>query len=101
MELVATYQKTVKQALREVSDALIGHRKAFELRQELTQLVASTEDATRLSDMRYRGGVSSYLEVLTSQTSFLNAELTLAQARLGELDSIVQLYAALGGGWQQ
>ena len=100
-ELVATYQKTVTEALREVSDALIGHRKAYELRQELTELVASTQDAVRLSDIRYRGGFSSYLEVLTSQTSLLNAELTLAQARLGELLSIVQLYAALGGGWQQ
>lgn len=101
LELIATYEKTVRQALREVSDALVGHQKAYELRGELAQLVAATEDAARLSDMRYRGGVSSYLEVLTSQTSFLNAELTQAQARLGELLSLVQLYAALGGGWQQ
>jgi multidrug efflux system outer membrane protein len=101
LELVFVYLKTVQQGFREVSDALVGHRKAFELRQQLTQLVSSTEDAARLSDLRYRGGVTSYLEVLTSQTSFLNAELTLAQARLGELLSLVQLYAALGGGWEQ
>ena len=101
LELVFVYLKTVQQGFREVSDALVGHRKAFELRQQLTQLVSSTEDAARLSDLRYRGGVASYLEVLTSQTSFLNAELTLAQARLGELLSLVQLYAALGGGWEQ
>ena len=100
LELVFVYLKTVQQGFREVSDAL-GHRNAFELRQQLTQLVSSTEDAARLSDLRYRGGVASYLEVLTSQTSFLNAELTLAQARLGELLSLVQLYAALGGGWEQ
>ena len=81
LELVFVYLKTVQQGFREVSDALVGHRKAFELRQQLTQLVSSTEDAARLSDLRYRGGVASYLEVLTSQTSFLNAELTLAQAR--------------------
>jgi multidrug efflux system outer membrane protein len=91
----------VQQGFREVSDALVGHRKARELRQQLTQLVSSTEDAARLADLRYRGGVASYLEVLTSQTSFLNAELTLAQARLGELLALVQLYAALGGGWEQ
>ena len=90
LELVFVYLKTVQQGFREVSDALVGHRKAFELRQQLTQLVSSTEDAARLSDLRYRGGVASYLEVLTSQTSFLNAELTLAQARLGELLSLVQ-----------
>jgi multidrug efflux system outer membrane protein len=101
LELVFAYLKSVQQGFREVSDALVGHRKAFELRQQLTQLVSSTEDAARLSDLRYRGGVASYLEVLTSQTSFLNAELTLAQARLGELLSLVQLYAALGGGWEQ
>jgi outer membrane protein, multidrug efflux system len=101
LELVFAYLKTVQQGFREVSDALVGHRKAFELRQQLTQLVSSTEDAARLSDLRYRGGVASYLEVLTSQTSFLNAELTLAQARLGELLALVQLYAALGGGWEQ
>jgi multidrug efflux system outer membrane protein len=62
--------------------------------------VASTQDAARLSDIRYRGGVASYLEVLTSQTSLFNAELELAQARLNELLALVQLYAALGGGWQ-
>ena len=100
LELVYAYQRTVLQAFREVSDALVGHQKARELREQLTQLVASTQDAARLSDIRYRGGVSSYLEVLTSQTSFFNAELTLAQARLGELLSLVQLYAALGGGWE-
>jgi len=100
LELVYAYQRTVLQAFREVSDALVGHQKARELREQLTQLVASTQDAARLSDIRYRGGVSSYLEVLTSQTSFFNAELTLAQERLGELLSLVQLYAALGGGWE-
>jgi multidrug efflux system outer membrane protein len=100
LELVYTYQRTVQQAFLEVSDALVGHQKAHELRLQLVQLVASTEDAARLSDIRYRGGVASYLEVLTSQTSFFNAELELAQARLNELLTLVQLYSALGGGWQ-
>ena len=101
LELVYTYRQTIQQAFREVSDALTGYQKTRQLRQQLTQLVASTQDAARLSDIRYRGGVSSYLEVLTSQASYFDAELNLAQARLDELLSLVQLYAALGGGWEQ
>lgn len=101
LELVYAYRQTVQRAFREVSDGLVGYRKTRELRQQLAQLVASTQDAARLSDLRYRGGVASYLEVLTSQTSFFNAELELARARLNELLSLVQLYAALGGGWQR
>jgi multidrug efflux system outer membrane protein len=64
-------------------------------------LAASAQDAARLSDLRYRGGFTSYLEVLTSETNFFSAELGLAQARLNELLALVQLYVALGGGWQQ
>lgn len=101
LELIYTYRQTIQQAFREVSDALVGYQKDRQLRQQLTQLVASTQDAARLSDIRYRGGVASYLEVLTSQASYFDAELNLAQARLDELLSLVQLYAALGGGWEQ
>jgi outer membrane protein, multidrug efflux system len=99
LELVYTYQKTVVQAFREVSDALVAHEKALVFRRQLAELVTATGDAARLSDTRYRGGVASYLEVLTSQTNFFEAELELARARLQELLSLVQLYAALGGGW--
>jgi multidrug efflux system outer membrane protein len=98
-ELIYTYRQTVLQAFREVSDALVAYEKAHVLRGQLAQLVTATGDAARLSDIRYRGGVSSYLEVLTSQTSLFNSELTQAQARLGELLALVQLYTALGGGW--
>jgi len=100
LELVYTYQQTVKQAFREVSDGLVAYQKTRELRGQLTALVAATQDAARLSDIRYRGGVASYLEVLTSQTNSFNAELELARGRLNELLALVQLYAALGGGWQ-
>ncbi|PYX38929.1 MAG: transporter [Acidobacteria bacterium] len=61
----------------------------------------SAQDATRLSDMRYRGGVTSYLEVLDSDTRYFDAQLGLAQAQLNERLALVQLYSALGGGWQQ
>jgi len=101
LELVYTYQQTIQQAFREVSDALTGYQKTRLLRQQLTQLVATTQDAARLSNIRYTGGAASYLEVLTSQASYFDSELKLAQARLTEINSLVQLYAALGGGWEQ
>ncbi len=101
LELVYTYQQTIQQAFREVSDALTAYQRTRQLRRQLTQLVATTQDAARLSDIRYRGGAASYLEVLTSQASYFDSELKLAQARLNELVALVQLYAALGGGWQQ
>ena len=63
-------------------------------------LAASTQDAARLSDLRYRGGATSRLDVLISLTNDFSAELGLAQARLNELLAMVQLYSALGGGWQ-
>ena len=100
-ELVFVYRRTILQAFGEVSDALIAYQKSRELRVQLERLVASTGDAAQLSDVRYRGGVANYLEVLTNQTNYFNAQLRLAQARLGELLSLVQLYAALGGGWEQ
>ena len=64
-------------------------------------LTNSAQDAAHLSDIRYQGGATSYLEVLTNQTNYFSAELNLAQARLNELLALVGLYKALGGGWQQ
>jgi multidrug efflux system outer membrane protein len=100
-ELVNTYRRTVQQSFHEISNALVGYRETRELRERRALLVASAQDAARLSDPRYRGGFTSYLEVLTSETNFFSAELGLAQARLNELLALVQLYVALGGGWQQ
>ena len=59
------------------------------------------EESVRLSIIRYQGGTTNYLEVLDGQRSLFSAELTLAQARGNEYQSLVQLYRALGGGWQQ
>jgi multidrug efflux system outer membrane protein len=100
-EAVLFYQQTIQQAFREVSDALIAYRKDQEFRQQQEQLTGSAEDAAHLSDIRYKGGATSYLEVLTNQTNYFSAELNLAQARLNELLALVQLYKALGGGWQE
>jgi outer membrane protein, multidrug efflux system len=94
------YQQTILQAFREVSDALVEHRKRGEFRTQQQLLVASLRDAARLADIRYRGGVSSYLEVLDTERQLFEAELALAQAQRDELLAVVRLYRALGGGWQ-
>jgi multidrug efflux system outer membrane protein len=100
-EVTLVYQRTVEKAFREVSDALVAYRKSQEVTIQQQQLTNAAEDATRLSNMRYRGGASSYLEVLDSDTRFFAAQLALAQAQLRELESFVQIYRSLGGGWQQ
>jgi multidrug efflux system outer membrane protein len=100
-EAVLNYQQTIQHAFSEVSDALIAYSKDQEFRKQEELLTNSAEDANRLSDVRYRGGAASYLEVLDSNTRYFAAELTLAQAQLRELLDYVELYRALGGGWQQ
>ena len=99
-EAAAVYQRTVQHAFRDVSDALVGYQKSREVRVEQQQLATAAEDATRLSNMRYRGGAASYLEVLDSETRVFAAQLALAQSQLRELQSLVQIYRSLGGGWQ-
>ncbi len=94
------YQQTIQEAFREVSDALIAYAKDQEFRKQQELLTNSAQDASRLSDLRYRGGTSSYLEVIDADTRYYSAELTLSQARLNEMIDYVQLYRALGGGWQ-
>ena len=99
-EATLVYQQTVQQAFRDVSDALVGYRKSQEFRVQQEQLTHSAEEATKLSNMRYKGGATSYLEVLDSDTRYFAAQLTLAQADLNELQAFVGLYSALGGGWE-
>jgi multidrug efflux system outer membrane protein len=95
------YQQSIQEAFRSVSDALVAYRKTREFHAQQELLFQSAQDAARLSHMRYTGGATGYLEVLTNETNAFSAELGLAQARLNELLALVQLYEALGGGWQQ
>ncbi|MBF0571085.1 MAG: efflux transporter outer membrane subunit [Candidatus Omnitrophica bacterium] len=99
-EALHFYQKTIQQAFREVSDSLIAYRKDQEFRTQQELLTQAASDALRLSELRYKGGSSSYLEVLDSNTRYFSAQLGLAQARLSELRALVDLYKVLGGGWQ-
>jgi multidrug efflux system outer membrane protein len=99
-ELVVNYQKTIAGALRDVSNALIASNKQRATRVEQEKLVAAAQDASRLARMRYQGGATGYLEVLTVDTNLYSAQLNLATAQGNEALTLVQLYAALGGGWQ-
>lgn len=99
-EMLLNYQKTIKQAFRDVSDALITLRKQRDYREQQEKLVTSAEDAVRLARLRYQGGSTSYLEVLTTDSNLFAAQLNLVVAQQNEELSLVQLYSALGGGWQ-
>jgi multidrug efflux system outer membrane protein len=100
-QALTAYKQAIQRAFGDVSDALIGYQELREVRVQQQQVVADLAESVRLSVMRYRGGTTTYLEVLDGQRSLFSAELTLAQARGNEYQSLVQLYRALGGGWQQ
>jgi NodT family efflux transporter outer membrane factor (OMF) lipoprotein len=94
------YEKTIQTAFSEVSNALIAHQRVRESRVQQELLVAALQDRTRLAYVRYRGGVDTLLNALDADRDLFQAELTLSQTRSDELVSVVQLYKALGGGWQ-
>ena len=100
-QALIVYQQTIQRAFGDVSDALIGYQKLHQVRVRTENTVADLQESVRLSIMRYRGGTTTYLEVLDGQRSLYSEELTLAEARGNEYQSLVQLYRALGGGWQQ
>ncbi len=100
-QALLTYQETIQQAFRQISDALISFTKSREFREHQDALTTAAQGAANLSEVRYRGGAASYLEVLTNETNYFAAQLNLARARLNERLALVQVYNALGGGWQQ
>jgi multidrug efflux system outer membrane protein len=97
---IATYQQTIQTAFSDVSNALIQYHRVREVRTQQELLVASLRDASRLAHLRYEGGVDTLLNALFADTALFSAELSLAQTRRDELISLVQLYKALGSGWQ-
>jgi multidrug efflux system outer membrane protein len=99
-EALLDYQKTIYAALRDVSDALIDHDRTRDQRAEEEKLVNALSETVRVATMRYQGGLDSYLQVLDAQRDLFQGQLTLSQLRLQEVLSVVQLYRALGGGWQ-
>ncbi|MGH9446790.1 MAG: efflux transporter outer membrane subunit [Terriglobia bacterium] len=99
-QALISYKQTIQQAFGDVSDALIAYQKDHQVRERQEQTVKDLQESVSVSLMRYRGGTANYLDVLDSQRSLFDAELTLAQARNDEYQSLVQLYKALGGGWK-
>jgi multidrug efflux system outer membrane protein len=99
-QALIAYRQAIQHAFGDASDALIGYQKNHQVRVRQEESVADLQESVRLSNMRYRGGTTTYLEVLDGQRSLFSAELTLAGARGAEYQSLVQLYRVLGGGWQ-
>jgi outer membrane protein, multidrug efflux system len=99
-QALIAYQQAIQQAFGDVSDALIGYEKFHQVRLRQQDSVVDLQETVRISTLRYKGGTTTYLEVLDGQRSLYGAELTLAAARGDEYRSLVQLYKALGGGWQ-
>ncbi|HTU34922.1 MAG TPA: efflux transporter outer membrane subunit [Candidatus Acidoferrum sp.] len=100
-EMLLTYKQTIVDAFQQVSDALVAYQKDGEYLQQQNSLTAAAEESDRLSNVLYHHGGASYLQVLTSETNYFAAQLNLAQAQLDERLALVQLYTALGGGWQE
>jgi multidrug efflux system outer membrane protein len=100
-QMLLSYEQIIQTAFRDVSDSLIAYQKYREFREHQQLLTTAAQDAAHLSEIRYQGGAASYLEVLTNETTYFSAELNLARAELSERLSLVQVYNALGGGWEQ
>lgn len=100
-QMLLTYRQTILNAFEQVSNALVAYQKDREYTGQQKRLVAAADESDRLSRVLYQHGGASYLQVLTSQTNDFAAKLSLVQAQLNERLALVQLYQALGGGWQQ
>jgi outer membrane protein, multidrug efflux system len=96
-----SYQQTVQNALEQVSNSLVASQKDREFREQQQLLTQAAQQTDQLSEVLYKNGGASYLQVLTSETNYFSSELNLVQAQLNERLALVQLYQSLGGGWQQ
>ncbi len=95
------YKQTVQQAFGDVSNSLYGYHQSRQYRIKIEEQTATYKESAHLANVRFSGGYASFLEVLTIQQQYFNSELALMQAWYAELQNYEQLYAALGGGWQQ
>jgi outer membrane efflux protein len=98
-QLLATYERTIQNAFREVDDALVDQLKSRERLAAQGRQVAALRDYARLSRLRYEGGYTSYLEVLDAERSLFSAELGYAQTQFDLFNALVNVYKAMGGGW--
>jgi outer membrane protein, multidrug efflux system len=98
-ESLIRYEQAIQQAFREVEDALVAHRKAREALTEQEAAVRASREALSIAEFRYTSGLTNYLDVLDAQRTLLAAEVAESQTLLAQLVAVVQLYRALGGGW--
>jgi outer membrane protein, multidrug efflux system len=98
-EAELTYKQTVQQAFADVANSLVGYRQSRLYRVKLQEQTVTYKETSRLANVRFTGGATSFLEVLTTQQQYFSSELQTTQAWYAELQNYVQLYQALGGGW--
>ena len=99
-EALISYERAVYQSFRDVEDALVAHRKAREALVEQSAAVRASREALSVAESRYTSGLTSYLDVLDAQRTLLAAEVEESRTLLTQLVALVQLYRALGGGWE-
>ncbi len=98
---VATYERTIQTAFREVSDALVARGTLAEQLQAQSDLEVASREAYRLAELRFRGGIDTYLTTLDAQRTLYGAQQSLVTVKLSRLQNLVTLYKALGGGWSE
>ena len=99
-EAELTYKQTVQNAFGDVANSLVGYNQARLYRMKIEEQTNTYRETAGLANVRFTGGYTSFLEVLVTQQQYFTSELTLAQAWNTEMQNYVQLYQALGGGWQ-
>jgi multidrug efflux system outer membrane protein len=99
-EAELTYKQSVQLAVSDVSSSLVGYAKSQQFRAKIQEQTNTYFETARLANVRFTGGATSFLEVLVTQQQYFDSELALAQAWNTELQNYVQLYRALGGGWE-
>ncbi|MGC7556497.1 TolC family protein, partial [Pandoraea pneumonica] len=95
------YEKAIQTAFREVSDGLAARGTLDDQIAAQESLVKASDESYKLSDMRYRNGVDSYLNALVAQRSLYSSQQTLIATRLARWTNLVTLYKAMGGGWEE
>ncbi|WP_244505682.1 efflux transporter outer membrane subunit [Nitrosomonas communis] len=98
-QALAQYEQTILVAFKEVEDALVAIRTANEQRKAQQEQVEALRSALSTADLRYQGGITSYVDVLLAKRTLFDAEFALMASHRLHLVSVVQLYKALGGGW--
>jgi multidrug efflux system outer membrane protein len=99
-EAELSYKQSVQLAVADVSNSLVGYTQSQQYRAKIKEQTDTYYETARLANVRFNGGATSFLEVLVTQQQYFTSELALAQAWNTELQNYVQLYRALGGGWE-